>query len=469
MPVRAMPIQAPKVEALRRSLIKTLLAASLVAAGALAPDGPAGAVDPLPDPAADPIVNGPRATERPAHAADAPHPGRVGALTADETAMARIAWRYFENNTSPETGLANAADRYPSTSLWDIASHLAAILAAERLDLIPATEAEARTARIVETLERLPLFRDECPNKAYNTITSLPVTYRNEPGEIGCSALDVGRLLIWLTIVKDHHPHLAPAVDRAVARWNLDRMVLDGRLYGAGIGPDGETVRLQEGRLGYEEYAAKGFRLWGYDTAAAAAPEPYDTLRLYGVTIPYDARDPRVYGAHTSVVTESYALDGIEFGWDDPLDRTSDPFVHTDGWIAATARNIYAAQERRFERTGILTARTEHQLAGDPYFVYDTLYANGRPWATITDTGTPVPEAAAVATKGALGLWVLFDTDYTDRLFAAVKDVNDPERGHYEGILESGAVIEEFTANNNGIILETLLYKTSGPLIGLAR
>ncbi|HYD98529.1 MAG TPA: DUF3131 domain-containing protein [Alphaproteobacteria bacterium] len=431
----------------------------LAAALALLLTGPAAAQDI--DLAADPVRPGPFAT-----AGAGSHPGRSGPLTPEELALARVAWRYFENNTQAATGLANAAHDYPSTSLWDVASYFGAVHAANRLGLIPPAEAEARLLKAAETLAGLKLSSGGCPNKVYNTLTAAPVTYKNEPGDIGCSALDIGRLLIWMRIVEERYPATAPAIRRAVAGWGLDRLVRDGEMYGIGFDAEQKPIPLQEGRLGYEEYAAKGFRLWGHATPRASAPEPYGTVRLYGVAIPYDSRDPRVLGAHNYVVTESYALDGIEFGWDEPEDRSSGPFVHSAGWMARAAQHIYAAQERRFAATGILTARTEHQLKEAPYFVYDTLFSDGLPWATITDQGESVPQFAAVALKGALGLWALFDTPYTARLFDTAKAAYDPERGFYEGVFEQGGgVIREFTANNNGIILETLLYKVAGKLI----
>src|SRR4051794_20894584 len=46
---------------------------------------------------------------------------RLAPATERELAMARTAWKYFENNTQP-TGLANAVDDYPSTTMWDTAS-----------------------------------------------------------------------------------------------------------------------------------------------------------------------------------------------------------------------------------------------------------------------------------------------------------------------------------------------------------
>jgi hypothetical protein len=396
----------------------------------------------------------------------AAHPGRAGPLTEQEREIARVAWRYFQNNTQAETGLVNSVNAFPSTTLWDIASSIGAVVSAQEIGLIDQADATSRLRKMLETLARIELFRGLCPNKAYNSATAQRVTYSGQPGEIGCSALDVGRLLVWMRVIEQRYPDLQPLTRAAVAHWNVGSMVRGGEMYGTALGPDGQVQYLQEGRLGYEEYGAKAFRLWGYDTRKAAAAEPYGLLSLYGVRLPYDARDPKTFGAHNYVVTESYVLDGIEFGWDEPGDTRSGAFEFSSGWIARAAERIYLAQQARYEKTGIMTARTEHQLAGAPYFVYDTVFSDGIPWATITDTGEVHPQFASVALKGALGLWVLWKTPYTDRLFEHVRQAYDPERGFYEGLLENGGGrIEAFTANNNGIILETLLYKLRGAIL----
>jgi hypothetical protein len=414
--------------------------------------------------ASDPIVAG-SYTIKPADK-QSRHPGRSGALTQYEREMARIAWRYFENNTQAQTGFVNSVDGFPSTTLWDVASSIAAIVSAREIGLIDQANARSRLRAMLSSLASIQLFRDLCPNKAYNSATGQRVTYNGEPGEIGCSALDVGRLLVWMRVIEQRYPEMQPLVRKAVAHWNLGVMVRQGELYGTALGADGQVQFLQEGRLGYEEYGAKAFRLWGYDTRKAAGAAPYGLLSIYGIRIPYDARDPKTYGAHNYVVTESYALDGIEFGWDEPGDTTSGPFEFSSGWIARAAERVYLAQQARFEKTGIMTARTEHQLAGAPYFVYDTVFSDGMPWATITDTGQAHPEFASVALKGALGLWVLWKTPYTDKLFEHVRKAYDPTKGFYEGLLETGGGrIEAFTANNNGIILESLLYKVSGAIL----
>jgi hypothetical protein len=395
------------------------------------------------------------------------HFKRKGPLTEKEMGMARIAWKYFENNYQPNTGLVNAVEQYPSTTMWDTASYLGGLVAARELGIIDKARFDERLKALLKTLQTMGLFHDELPNKAYNTQTAQMVNYNNKPGEIGFSALDLGRFLTWLKIVEERYPEYADDVDSVVLRWNfcgvLDRC---GTMYGAFLRADGKVEYSQEGRLGYEEYSAKGFQLWGFGTKRASMPEPFSFIRIYGVDVPYDTRDPRELVAHNYVVCENYMLDGIEFNWDRACDASADGTIHSDALAAQFANRIYLVQEKRHQATGILTARTEHQLDGPPYFVYDTIYSDGYPWNTITENGNYVPQFAAVAFKGAIGLWVLWNTPYTDLLFSVVSSMHDPQKGFYEGRYEkSGERINTFTANTQGIILEALLYKVQGKLL----
>jgi len=395
------------------------------------------------------------------------HPGRNGALTAEELHMAKVAWKYFENNYQPDTGLVNAVDNFPSTTMWDIASYLGGLMAAYELCIIDNNTFATRLTTILNTLNSLDFFRNELPNKVYNSKTAAKVNYANEPGEVGFSATDLGRLLIWLKIIKERYPEHAEAIDRFVLRWNfchvLDRF---GTMYGAVLDDKKNVLYLQEGRLGYEEYAAKGFQLWGFNTTRASKPEPYEVIPIFGIDVPYDSRDPRKLGAHNYVVCESYNLDALELNWDRAQDRSTDDLHHSDTTTADFASRVYLAQERRYQQKGILTARTEHQLNGAPYFVYDTIYTDGYAWNTITEKGESVPQFAALAFKGALGLWAIWQTPYTDLLFSTIVNQYNPEKGYYEGFFENGTgIINTFTANNNGVMLEALLYKVQGKLL----
>jgi hypothetical protein len=393
--------------------------------------------------------------------------GRHGPLTPREHAMAEAAWAYFVERYQPDTGLVNAVGAYPSTTLWDTASYISALVSAYELGIIDKRTFDSRIYLLIRTLRHLDLFRGEAPNKVYNTKTAEKVNYANQPGEVGFSVLDIGRLLVWLDIVKERYPYLAAGIDNVPLRWNFCNLVQeDGRLFGSIVTGKGETRYVQEGRLGYEEYAAKGFALWGFDVGKAMQPQPLAYTDIYGVKVPYDGRDPRIFQNQNYVLTEGYLLDGLEMGWNLPQDAVSTPGVAGQGWRAEFANRIYLVQQRRFEQTGILTARSEHQVEGKPYFVYDSIFADGYAWNTMDPSGTYQPDRAAVAAKAAIGMWALWDTPYTDLLFDSVADLSTPESGFYEGVYENGdGYIPLQTANNNGIILAALLYKVQGPIL----
>lgn len=392
---------------------------------------------------------------------------RHGELTEREMAVAKNAWSYFIANYQPSTGLVNAVNKYPSTTMWDSASYLAAMTAARELGIIDKAEFDRRLLQFLATLNKLVLFQNQVPNKAYNTITGQKVDYLNKPGEIGFSAIDIGRMLLWLKILKERYPEYGNSIDNVVLGWDFTHVVDDcGTLHGAYLDGNKQPQYVQEGRLGYEEYAAAGYQLWGFTTCQASRPEPYALADIYCVLVPYDSRDPRMTSQHNYVVTESYLLHGLEMGWDNADDRDNDSADFSHPWMKNFADRVYQAQENRYMITGTLTARSEHQLDKSPYFVYDTVYSDGYNWNTITDKGQYVPNVAAVSLKAALGMWVLWNSPYTDRLFDTIENADEKDKGYYEGLYENGdGPIKEFTANNNGIMLEALLFKKEGKLL----
>ena len=176
-------------------------------------------------------------------------------------------------------------------------------------------------------------------------------------------------------------------------------------------------------------------------------------VNLYDVGIPYDLRDAQNSGANNYVLSEPYFLDGIETGFQ------ALPKAYSD--------RILKAQQARYQNTKQLTAITEDNLDRDPRFVYNTLFANGKPWATITDTGENYNHLRFLSAKAAVGWHVLYDNEYTQKLFDFVVNNLESETGWYNGYYETlKEPNDALTANNNGIILESLLYEKVGkPLI----
>ena len=366
---------------------------------------------------------------------------------------ARIAWRYFQNNTDANTGLVNSTDNYPSTTMWETGSYFVAVMSANRLGLIERDEAVARIGLALDTLNDIRLFDGLLPNKAYNVRTGELVNYANEPVErgLGWSALDIARIVGALGHVDANYPELAPKTTRLIARWSLPDMVEDGQLIGGNIA-DGNLRRDQEGRVGYEQYAAKAMMLYGFDMYRAYDAESHLMVReVDGQPIPVDTRLHRnITPAFT--VSEPYLFDGLEFGFDARSLRF--------------ATSIYGAQEARFNDTGILTAVSESHIDVAPYFIYSSVWGGGAPWAVMTFSGDRMDSKRTVTTKVSFAWDALFGTDYTRELVAEIAPLGDPERGWPEGIYEiDGKTNSSVTVNTNAVVLAALSFRAHGPLI----
>lgn len=381
----------------------------------------------------------------------------VGETSKDDLAYAQIAWRYFENNTHPETGLVNSADKYPSTTMWETGSYFVAVISANLLGLIDEQEAKARLSLTLDTLTKIRLFDDILPNKAYNVQTAELVNYANKPVErgLGWSALDIARLVGTLAQITQHYPELAPQVSTLLDHWDLDQMVEDGQLIGGNLA--NEVLRRdQEGRVGYGQYAAKAMMLFGFDMYRAYDAEEHLMIKdVLGQPIPVDDRLHRNV-TPAFVVSEPYVFDGLEFGFDARSHRF------------ATA--IYKAQEARYTETGILTAVSESHLDEAPYFVYSSVWGGGAPWAVMTFQGDRLDSKRTVTTKTAFAWYALFGTEYAKELVTALAPLGDPDRGWPEGLYEAdGSTNESVTTNTNAVILAALAFRAYGPLIRSAQ
>ena len=379
----------------------------------------------------------------------------AGKLTAAELEMARQAWNYFEKNWNEETGLVNSVDGFTSVTLWDQAAGMAALVSAFELDIVPEKEFNDKMGTALKSLAKLPLYKNELPNKVYNSKTLIPVNYGkvDQEEEIGWSAIDLGRMAIWLKIIAAKYPQFRSDARAVWRSWKLERLVKNGQMYGTSV-VNGEEQYNQEGRQGYENYAAFGLKLLGLDVERALNPTNYlGFVNLYNVGVPYDLRDAKTSGANNYVLSEPFILDGIEIGF--------------QALPKAFADRVLAAQEARFKATNQLTAVTEDNLDREPYFVYSGLFVNGEPWGVITDTGKKYNNLRFLSAKASVGWHVLYDTPYTQKLFDFVQTNLKSEKGWYNGFYESlREPNKALTANNNGVIMESLLYKKVGkPLI----
>jgi hypothetical protein len=372
---------------------------------------------------------------------------------ADKIA-AKIAWKYFERNWNSQTGLVNSTDDFPWTTWWDQGSALLGIDAARQLGLLSNDMFQQRINKLLETLETLPLPPTGLPNKAYSTNTGQMRRLNGTPdpkGVSGWSALDMARFLLGLHVLRTHSPEYRERIDRIVLRWNLSKLVKDGWLNGA-ISVAGEHIReVQEGRLGYEQYAALSLKLWNIQAPNALFHSPSTTVKVDGITLQVDKRNLNNSGATNYLTNDPYLLWGLELGWSD--------------FVKPQVRNLLQVQAQRFKHSGIVTAVNEDSLDRPPYFLYYNVYANGQPWLVINSNGQVYPRLRFVSTKAAFSWFALMsDNSYTQTLREFVQNLADTNRGYLSGRYENHqrGVNTSIDVNTNAIILESLLYQARG-------
>lgn len=370
--------------------------------------------------------------------------------------VAKIAWTYFENNYNTETGLVNSVDGYPSTTMWDTGSALAAFIAAREFGFIGQKEFDDAVMKLISSLQRMALFDGKAPNKVYHTKTLEMVDYGNNPveGGIGVSILDLARLVSWMNTLQCMHPKYSASASSALSRWDYSELISDQQMHGYAREPLTGKIRvLQEGRLGYEQYAGKIFHNAGFpvDVAKSYENQYRSETQILGINIAHDSRDPRIFQANNYVVTESYAMDAMELGVDDENREL--------------IRRVFDVQKKRWQETGIVTAISEDNINQEPWFLYNTIFNAGIEFNTTTDTGVQYDHLKSISTKAAISMALLFPEDeYSAVLLSAIESAYDPDTGWYSGVYERGGYNDATTANTNGVILSTLLYKKYGTI-----
>lgn len=379
------------------------------------------------------------------------HGGR--GLTEEDWQAAQTAWSYFERHYRESSGFVDSVSGFPSGTLWDQGSHLLALISAHELGLIDSTYFNQRANALLNALGKLELFEELLPNKVYHSVTLERVDYKNQVSAegVGWSALDIGRMLSALRVLEFRHPSFGPRIRQVLSTWALDAMGHRGRLHGASRA-DGQTLFRQEGRIGYEQYAARAAAMWGLDVLTAASAAPIMEWETVSATeVPVDRRKASSFRAITPTLSEPYFLQGLEFGF--------------NAETAVLADRVYSAQEARFRQSGNLTMVSEGNIDQPPYFLYASVFANGQPWAVLTEKGEFHPDLRTVSLKAAFAWDALYDTEYTRSVLQSLQDLKT-ERGWASGRYEAnGQINSVVTANTNAVVLEALHFKHKGPLM----
>ena len=422
--------------------IVTLCTAALLAAGPALCQRDSAAVRGSGSPSAAPAGSASDGARRDA--------GRGGAINDRDLFMdaARTAWTYVDGQYNPRTGLVNSVAGYKYATVWDIGSGLLALYSANQLGLLPDADYDPRMRRALQTLTETRLFDNAAFNKNYHTDDGR-IAGRNGQEEetrdgYGWSALDLGRLLLALKVVAANQPQYAAQAQAIVNRIDFSRVVGDGYLRGEDLGPRSRRARAyQEGRLGYEQYSALGYAAWGHAPQNALRLGNARPITVMGVPLLADTRGGDL------LTSEPFVMYGLEAGWT--------PEIRDLAW------RVLAAQEARYRQTGSVTIVNEDALNGPPYFLYYSVFGDGKEFPVAPPEGAaPGPTPRTVSTKGAYGWHALLPSAYT---WTAVQKVAGARtsRGWGAGVFEeSGRISGGENVNTAAVILEATLYTRRG-------
>ena len=381
-----------------------------------------------------------------------PVPRPTAGKPADFGDGARVAWGFVERHYQPSTGFVGAIGQYPYVTVWDIGSGLAVLYCGHELRLLSDEQYDRRLRRALATLRKVPLFDGVAFNKSYNVRSGAMASHGDVSSRRGAgwSTTDLGRLLVWLKIVAQQ-PSYADDAGAIVKRMNLARLVRDGYLWGSTLERQG-LREYQEGRIGYEQYAAQGFAAWGLQAAKALDfKENGAPITVMGKTVLADLRGEDRY------TSEPLLLLGLEHGWTPEAERL--------------ARELLAAQEERYRRTGRVTMVSEDAIGRPPFFFYYyCAYTNGKEFGIdVQDRLATADGPRWVSTKTAFAWDALLASDYTRRGLSATAASRAPG-GWGSGVYEdNGRSTGTANINTQAVVLESALVKRTGrPLLAPA-
>lgn len=361
-------------------------------------------------------------------------------LSRNEKLLAKKAQYYFDQNWNKATGFTDSVQGYHHVTMWDVASDISAQFSLEGLGLQSEERTNIKLQKLLMTLKLMPLYKDKLPNREYNTKTGKPSGRysKTKANGNGWSALDIGRLLIWLHIIKQEKSELEPLVDRVINHWSLSSAVHQKTLFGTKLSKGGEHFR-QEGRLGYLQYAAFGFVLFGFDVSDSYLKKNIEQVSIDGVSFYIDTRNMPFSTA------DPYVLMALELG------------NYSKWWQQLDV--IYELYKQKEKKTKKLWVFSEDAMSRSPWFAYNNIFFYGKSWLSTSAGGKPIETFQIFSNKIALGLSVIFDDDYSYKLKEQVIDNSINSRVIPTGLYSNGLINSAYNINTNSMVLSSLWYK----------
>ncbi len=342
--------------------------------------------------------------------------------------LANTAWQYYQPGAGVDssTGLHHSEISYPGFTDWDLGVYVQAVVDAAKLGIITNETSwgfDYRIDKVLSFLEDRSLATDGTPYTWYSSRTKANT---DKTPQI---AADAGNLLAALKNVEQYRPQFASRIDNIVnSKTNYENLK--------------QAVERLSGSVNIYDY---------YVTASFACfwPERFEpqantilsniinapTVMYEGVTLP-----------KAKLMCEPLLLAIFN--------------LEPDPSLMDLMRTVYLAHEARHNITGKYVAFTEGNPTGVAnYYVWEwVVIPDGQTWVTQRDENTNTDTTPVVFLKAAVGLQVLFNTQFTQNMINDMVPTLITSKGFLEGKSETGQIVTSVSDKTNGMILSAGLY-----------
>jgi hypothetical protein len=360
---------------------------------------------------------------------------------------AEIAWNYFENNYNPETGLVNGTHKYKVIRPEHIGHTIMATIAVKKLGIISPSTFHDRMKKLVGTLTKLKVYRNELPNVYYDAKTAKMV---EKSGKVsytgnGWDLYSVAQMVTALYHLQRDFPVYREDVFGYVASWNTKRAFLEKGMENRWFNGKDKGGSKPVKDVAKEYYIHSAFNLFNFQSFSHFV----ETKNLE-YKAPYRHEVPMGF-KHRLANGESYL-------WSMMAHPYYLKYKHYSS-------NIYMTLKDRYEITGKIATSTEEAIDSKPHWVSNNIYNNGKLWNDLNRDEKTVKGKNIISTKAAFVYDALYGykDSFAKVLMEEVAEAYKDGFGWYGGkYSKSGRINKSLNSATNSAVLQALLYKRTG-------
>ncbi|NLE05346.1 MAG: DUF3131 domain-containing protein [Crenarchaeota archaeon] len=342
--------------------------------------------------------------------------------------LAENAWLYFLPDAGVDslTGLHNSELNHRGFTDWDLGVYIQAIVDAAKLGIIENETLwgfDYRIDKVLSFLENRPLSDNGTPYVWYSSVTG-----QNTTNEVQIAA-DAGNLFTALNEVKQYRPIFSSRID------NIVYNVTNYEKLRQAVGTLSRSVNI------YDYYVSASFATFWPDqfieetNTILSNITNSSTITYEGVELP-----------KAKLMCEPLLLAIFNLGYNRDL--------------MDLARTVYLAHEAYYNSTGNFVAFSEGNPRGvaNCYIWEWVIIPSGETWVIQKDENTEIDTTPVVFLKAAVGLYGLFETQFTQNMVNDLIGDLSTNTGFLEGKSETGQVVSSLSDKTNSMIISTARY-----------